>query len=43
MKRTPLLEFAADPAVAAGQRVEEVLRRLLRGRRADPGRSTTAR
>jgi ribosome-binding factor A len=30
MKRTPRLQFAADPAVSAGQRVEEVLRRLNR-------------
>jgi ribosome-binding factor A len=29
MKRTPKLEFSADPAVAAGARVEEVLRRLV--------------
>ena len=28
MKRTPLLEFAADPAVAQGLRVEEILRRV---------------
>jgi ribosome-binding factor A len=28
MKRTPLLEFTADPAVIAGSRVEEVLRRI---------------
>ena len=28
MKRTPLLEFTADPAVVAGSRVEEVLRRI---------------
>lgn len=28
MKRTPRLHFAPDPAVAAGARVEEVLRRL---------------
>ena len=28
MKRTPLLSFAADPAVAQGVRVEEILRRL---------------
>ena len=28
MKRTPRLAFAADPAVSAGARVEEVLRRL---------------
>ncbi|HUZ09218.1 MAG TPA: 30S ribosome-binding factor RbfA [Acidimicrobiales bacterium] len=29
MKRTPKLRFAADPAVSAGARVEEVLRRLV--------------
>ena len=29
MKRTPKLQFAADPAVSAGARVEEVLRRLV--------------
>jgi ribosome-binding factor A len=28
MKRTPRLAFAADPGVAAGARVEELLRRL---------------
>lgn len=28
MKRTPQLRFAADPAVAAGQRIEEILRSL---------------
>ena len=28
MKRTPQLRFEADPAIAAGQRVEEILRRL---------------
>jgi ribosome-binding factor A len=28
MKRTPTLEFAVDPAVIAGSRVEEVLRRI---------------
>ena len=28
MKRPPLLEFTADPAVIAGSRVEEVLRRI---------------
>ena len=28
LKRTPRLQFAADPAVSAGARVEEVLRRL---------------
>jgi ribosome-binding factor A len=31
MKRTPLLEFTADPAVIAGSRVEEVLRRIRGG------------
>jgi ribosome-binding factor A len=31
MKRTPRLQFAADPAVEAGKRVEEVLRRLAGG------------
>jgi ribosome-binding factor A len=28
MKRTPLLEFVADPAVIAGGRVEDVLRKI---------------
>jgi ribosome-binding factor A len=28
LKRTPLLSFAADPAVSTGERVEEILRRL---------------
>jgi len=28
MKRTPLLSFEVDPAVVAGNRVEDVLRRL---------------
>jgi ribosome-binding factor A len=28
MKRTPLLEFAVDPAVVAGSRVDDVLRRI---------------
>ena len=28
MKRTPQLEFAVDPAVVAGSRVEDVLRRI---------------
>jgi len=31
MKRTPLLQFLPDPAVAAGERVEKALRRLRRG------------
>lgn len=30
MKRTPRLHFRADPAVLAGERVEEILRRLGR-------------
>jgi ribosome-binding factor A len=33
MKRTPLLTFQADPAIAAGTRVEETIRRI---RREDP-------
>jgi ribosome-binding factor A len=28
MKRTPQLRFEADPAVAAGQRIDDILRRL---------------
>ncbi len=28
LKRTPTLSFVADPAVAAGERVEEALRRI---------------
>ncbi|HEV8065683.1 MAG TPA: ribosome-binding factor A [Acidimicrobiales bacterium] len=28
MKRTPLLQFLPDPAVAAGEKVEEALRRI---------------
>jgi ribosome-binding factor A len=31
LKRTPLLRFAADPAVAEGLKIEEILRRLPRG------------
>jgi ribosome-binding factor A len=30
MKRTPLLTFVVDPAVVAGSRVEDVLRRIHR-------------
>ena len=30
LKRTPHLEFDADPAIAAGNRVEEILRRIHR-------------
>jgi ribosome-binding factor A len=36
MKRTPQLEFAVDPAVVAGGRVEDVLRRI-RDAEGDPG------
>ncbi len=35
MKRTPRLSFRADPAIAAGSRVEELLRGLHAGE--DPG------
>jgi ribosome-binding factor A len=35
MKRTPMLVFRADPAVAAGARVEEALRRALHPRSDD--------
>jgi ribosome-binding factor A len=28
LKRTPQLRFAADPAVASGQRIEEIIRHL---------------
>jgi ribosome-binding factor A len=31
MKRTPLLHFLPDPAVAAGQKVEDALRRIHSG------------
>jgi len=31
MKRTPRLTFKADPAIAAGSRVEELLRGLHEG------------
>ncbi|HEY3702362.1 MAG TPA: ribosome-binding factor A [Acidimicrobiales bacterium] len=38
LKRTPQLTFSADPAVAEGERVEEILRRLDRpGAGADAG------
>jgi ribosome-binding factor A len=30
LKRTPQLRFAPDPAVAAGQRIEDILRSLPR-------------
>ncbi len=38
MKRTPLLTFEVDPAVVAGGRVEEALRRI---RETDAGRPAT--
>jgi ribosome-binding factor A len=31
LKRTPLLTFAADPAVASGSKIEDILRRLGTG------------
>jgi ribosome-binding factor A len=38
MKRTPQLEFAVDPAVVAGGRVDDVLRRIREGQAEDdPG------
>jgi ribosome-binding factor A len=38
LKRTPQLRFSADPGVAEGQRVEEILRRIDRpGTGADAG------
>jgi ribosome-binding factor A len=38
MKRTPMLEFAVDPAVEAGGRVDDALRRIREQRPADgPG------
>jgi ribosome-binding factor A len=37
MKRTPRLRFVADPAIAAGSRVEELLRRLHEGKGRDEG------
>jgi ribosome-binding factor A len=36
MKRTPRLSFRADPAIAAGSRVEELLRGLDREHRDQP-------
>jgi ribosome-binding factor A len=35
MKRTPRLTFRADPAIAAGSRVEELLRGIERKPHAD--------
>ena len=31
LKRTPRLEFVADPAVAEGERIDRILERLRRG------------
>ena len=42
MKRTPQLRFAADPAVAAGQRVEDILRQLPPPRDPDTGDPDTS-
>ncbi len=39
MKRTPKLQFVADPAVAEGAKVEEILQRLKRGTGGAPGTS----
>jgi ribosome-binding factor A len=39
LKRTPQLRFAADPAVAEGLKIEEILRRLPKG----PGVNPTTR
>jgi len=36
MKRTPRLSFRADPAIAAGSRVEELLRGLERDHPNEP-------
>jgi ribosome-binding factor A len=36
LRRTPQLRFAADPAVAAGQRIEEIIARLPRSAGVDP-------
>jgi ribosome-binding factor A len=38
LKRTPQLRFAADPAVVAGRRVEEILRQLPPSASGDDGR-----
>jgi ribosome-binding factor A len=37
MKRTPKLQFVADPAVVQGERIEEILRRLKNGGRGESG------
>ena len=38
LKRTPTLSFVADPAIAAGERVEEALRRARHDDPDEPGR-----
>jgi ribosome-binding factor A len=40
MKRTPLLVFESDPAVAHGSRVEEILRNLREGQGDDDASGT---
>ncbi|MBO0693496.1 MAG: 30S ribosome-binding factor RbfA [Acidimicrobiaceae bacterium] len=37
LKRTPLLSFAADPAIASGNRIEDILRGLSHPGEAEPG------
>ena len=37
LRRTPELSFVPDPAIAAGSRVEEILRRLHNGGRDEAG------
>jgi ribosome-binding factor A len=37
LKRTPQLRFAADPAVAEGLKIEDILRRLPKGPQAGTG------
>ncbi len=37
LRRTPQLSFAADPAVEAGRRIEDILRRLPPGTRGSGG------
>ncbi len=42
MKRTPRLRFAADPAVAEGERIEAALRRVFEERRVGGAAGTNA-
>jgi len=37
LKSTPQLSFSADPAVATGQRIEDILRQLPSPEQRDPG------